>query len=308
MQSAKLAQCFLLAAIAGGAAAASQQRAAQDTSTDTHSLVPRGQPSQASDESTLRTQLKLNPSSPGLLYQLALVERLNREYDESLQTYTEAAKLQEPNAMQLRSVAFDYVELNDFDDALRWLQLAAKMEPRNVDVLYEMGRCLYTKNLFSEAESTYLRVLQIAPRHLRAEENLGLTYEGEDKPEQAENALRTAVKWADERRTSDPWPYLNLGDFLVEHSRAQEAIPVLKIAVSLAGNSAFSHERLGRALGLTGDRQGAVRELEAAVELDPQNAKTHFELGRVYREAGSPEKARDEFEKSNVLYGTRSNN
>lgn len=66
---------------------------------------------------------------------------------------------------------------------------------------------------FADAEAAFMKVLQLAPTHLKAEENLGLVYDAENKPEKAEEALRTATRWADERKLRDSWPYLYLQPF-----------------------------------------------------------------------------------------------
>lgn len=263
---------------------------------------------QEPDESGLRAQLQLHPGSADLLYRLAQLQRLKGQFKESLQTFTQAASLQKPNAVQLRSVALDYVQLNDYDDAIHWLRVATAMDPRNVDVLYSLGRCLYTQNQFAESEAAFLRVLQLAPANLKAEENLGLVYDAENQPEKAEQALRLVAAWAEERKIKDSWPFLDLGSLLLDQSRAQEALPYLEKAVALAGDSALCHEKLGRAFTATGHPASAVGELEMAVKLDPRNAKTHFELGRAYRDSGETEKARAEFALSKTLYGSHNQN
>lgn len=303
-----LVPCALSALACVCAAAQGPQAPAREA---THLNQPmQSEESAAPDvnEVDLRARLQVDPRSPDLLYQLALLQRQKGQFRESLQTYTHAAGMQKPNAAQLRSVALDYVQLNDYDDAIRWLRVAAGMEPGNIEVLYSLGRCLYTQNLFAEAEAAFAKVLQLVPSHLKAEENLGLVYDAENKPQKAEEALRTAARWADERNVHDSWPYLDAGSFLLDQNRAQEALPFLKKAAALATDSAQCHEKLGRALGSTGDRNGAVLELEVAVKLEPGNAKTHFELGRAYRDAGDSERARAEFDVSKSLYGTHNQN
>lgn len=257
-------------------------------------------------EAHLRTHLQQNPQSADTLYELALVLRQENKPRESLETYTRAAQIQKPNVAQLRSVALDYVLLDDYDDAVRWLRVALGMEPNNIDVLYSLGRCLYTRSLFSDAEKAYLRVLALDPTHLKAEENLGLTYDAENDPQRAEEALRTAAQWAKERDLKDPWPYLDLGTFLLDQSRAAEAQPFLERAAELDPKSASAHEKLGMALVANGDHTRGVRELQVAVGLAPNDPKIHYELGRAYRAAGQQEKARAEFEISKSLYGKHS--
>jgi tetratricopeptide (TPR) repeat protein len=198
------------------------------------------------------------------------------------------------------------VLLDDYDDAIRWLRVALGMEPNNTDVLYSLGRCLYTKSLFSDAEKVYLRVLALDPAHLKAEENLGLTLDAQDDPQQAEKALRTAAQWARERGLQDPWPYLDLGVLLLDQARAAEAQPFLERAVELGPKSAPAHEKLGIALVANGNSARGIRELQLAIGLAPNDPKFHFELGRAYRDAGLKDQAHAEFEISRTLYGDRS--
>ena len=260
--------------------------------------------SMAASETDLRTRLEQRPASPDIVYQLALVLRLEHKYKESLDFYTRAAGMQKPDAAELRSVAMDYVQLNDYDDAIHWLRIALGLEPTNVDVLYSLGRCFYTQSDLVKAEAAFMRVLQLQPDHLKAEENLGLTYDNENKPELAEKALRTAAGWADQRHLKDEWPYIDLGSLLLDQKRTAEALPLFQKAIAINSASAIAHEKLGRALLGAGKATDAVGELEKAVELDPQNARVHFELGRAYRDAGLPDKARAEFDISKTLYGT----
>jgi tetratricopeptide (TPR) repeat protein len=262
-------------------------------------------PDLAAVESGLRHEIELHPDSAPLLYKLGLVLRQENKPKESLETYTQAAHLEKPNSGQLRSVALDYVLLDDFDDAIHWLQIAVSFDPNDADVLYSLGRCFYSESRYPEAEQMFLRVLQIKPDHLKAEENLGLIYDFSNQPEKAEAALRKAVTLAGDEST-DEWPFLDLGAFLLDHDRAAEAVPFLLRASVIAVRCAACHEKLGRALVATGDASGGVKELETAAQLDPKNPKTHFQLGIAYRAAGALDKSRAEFALSQSLYGEHS--
>ena len=256
-------------------------------------------------ETGLRRDLALHPDSAPIRYKLGQALRLENKPKESLETYTQAARMQKPNAEQLRSVALDYVLLEDYNDAVHWLEIAASMEPGNADVLYSLGRCLYSQSRYGEAEAAFLRVLQIKPDHLKAEENLGLIYDYANQPEKAEAALRKAAEWASPD-SKDEWPFLDLGGFLLDHDRAAEAVPFLRRAAAISAACTACHEKLGRALLATGDASSGVKELEIAAQMDPGNAKMHFELGRAYRAVGALEKSRAEFALSQALYGEHS--
>lgn len=266
---------------------------------------PTPRPELPQREVSLRLAIANQPNSPDLLYRLALVLREENKPSESLATYTQAATLRTPSPVELNSVALDYVLLNDYDDAIHWLELANGMDPANTGVLYSLGRCYYSKGRYLDAEQMYKRVLAINPKHVKAEEGLGLTYDATNHPDKAEQALRNAAGWADPQG-QDEWPFLDLGSFLLDQDRAQEALGFLQIAVQIKYTSATCHEMLGRALLATDDVAGAVTELEKAEQLNPQNPKTHFELGRALRQAGQAQRAKEEFALSQKLYGTNS--
>jgi tetratricopeptide (TPR) repeat protein len=205
------ALCFLIAGMASCLLAQAPAAASNPTSNATPNATKEAAPSGAAyateesgratpmltrKEAELRAALALHPDSADSLYALALVLRQAGKPRESLDTYTQAAGYRKPGAEELRSVALDYVVLNDYEDAIHWLEIAARMEPRNSDVLYALGRCYYSKNRFLDAAKMYAEVLAIQPNHLKAEENLGLVYDAINRPDMAEEALRKAAGWA----------------------------------------------------------------------------------------------------------------
>ena len=256
-------------------------------------------------EGELRTQIARQPESADLLYRLALVLREERKPRASLDTYTKAAQRRPPTANELRSVALDYVILNDYDDAIHWLERAVQMDPKNIDVLYSLGRCYYSRDRYLDAGIQFERVLAIDPTHLKAEENLGLVFDATNHPDQAEEALRKAAGWAAEKQV-DEWPFLDLGTFLVERDKASEAVEPLRKAVRIRSSCAPCREKLGTALLAIDDLPGSIAELEEAARLAPKDPKAHFELGRALRKSGQTERAKQEFAASQKLYSSHS--
>lgn len=256
-------------------------------------------------EAALRTYASRHPDSPDALYMLGFV--LNREDKpaESLNAYTQAAKLATPQSDDLKVVALDYVLLNDYDDAIRWMKQAVAFDPKNEQAWYGLGRCLYSQSEFPEAAEAFQRALALDGSDVKAETNLGLAFEMGNRPQQAEQAYKAAVVLADADAKTDEWPYLDYASFLLEHDRPTEAIPLLERAVAVAPRCAQCHGKLGRALAETGKARQGVEELRKAVTLSPQDPKLHYDLGRAYRAAGEMEQARAELALSAKLYGAK---
>ena len=103
-----------------------------------------------------------------------------------------------------------------------------------------MGRTKYNENRFDEAVSVFQKCLILKPKDVKAEDNLGLSYEGLNQIEDAMAAYRTAIAWQTDAAVKDAGPYLDLGSLLVDSGKAGEALEDLQQAAGF-GARRFSH-------------------------------------------------------------------
>jgi tetratricopeptide (TPR) repeat protein len=252
-------------------------------------------------EESLRQYISVHPDSADALFMLGFVlNRLNRPA-ESLKIYTQAARLARPTGDDLKIVALDYVLVNDYPNAIKWLEEAVKRDPKNEDAWYYLGRAYYTKARMGEARKAFETILTINPRSVKAENNLGLIFENEGKIADALNAYRTAIAWQENIPHPSEQPYVNLGNLLMEQGQVRDAIGPLEKAVSLAPNDAYCHMTLGMAYRQLGQLEKAQSELEKATQLEPNNAKAHYQLGRLYKDMHAIDRAQVEFRKTEDL-------
>jgi tetratricopeptide (TPR) repeat protein len=246
-----------------------------------------------------------HPKSADGLYMLGYA--LNRENQpaESLRIYTIAARLSTPKSDDLRIVATDYVLLNDYPDAIKWMRQAIDMDPKNEPAWYGLGRCYYSQSSFGDAVQAFRYALKLDPTDLRAQTNLALTLDMVNEPAKADSEYLRAIALANSDPHSDQWPYLDYGSFLLEQAKAADAIPLLEKAVAKAPQCADCHGKLGRALQETGKNGAAVTELEKAVALDSKNAELHYALGHAYQAARMTDQARKEFEIAAKMYASK---
>ena len=252
-------------------------------------------------EDALRSYLVSFPNSSDALYVLGFV--LNRENrpSESLRVYTQAAAIVRPTGDDLKIVGLDYVLLDDYTDAIKWLEKAVELDPSNTDAWYFLGRACYTKGLRDEAWKAFVKVLDLDSHNVKAKNNIGLILETDGKSEAALDAYRTAITWQENDLHPNAQPYVNLGNLLMEQGQIHEAVPALEKAVTLAPNDAYCHMILGAAYRQLGKTEQAQRELELATQLDPDNAKAHYQLGRLYKERHDLDRAQEEFKKTDDL-------
>jgi tetratricopeptide (TPR) repeat protein len=255
----------------------------------------------SASESALRRYVALHTDSNEALYLLGFVLHRENKVEESLETYTRAASLKTPTADDLKIVGLDYVLLNDYANAIKWLEKAAELDPKDRDAWYYLGRAYYSRSLLRESRRAFLAVLDLDPRDARAENNLGLILESEAKPNEAMDAYRKAIEWQEGSPRRSEQPYLNLGSILLELDRAGEAIAPLEKAVELGATNATCHLKLGTAYLRTNRLPEAERELEKAARLEPENAAIHYQLARFYKQMHQMDKAKIEFQRTEEL-------
>lgn len=260
----------------------------------------------SSAEATVRKYLSQQDASADGHYLLGYILSREGKAKESLAEYTRAAQLRNPTANDLKVVAVDYVLLGDLVDADKWLTKALSWNAADADGWYYLGRTKYNENRFAEAIEAFQKCLTLDARNVKAEDNLGLSYEGLNQPTQAIEAFRTAIAWQDGASQKNAQPYLNLGMLLAEQEGPEAGVSYLQEAVGLAPQNAKAHEQLGRAYLKMKQWKNAHEELERAVALAPNSSSLHYELGISYRDQGLKDQAKKEFDRCTELNATHS--
>jgi Flp pilus assembly protein TadD len=224
----------------------------------------------------------------------------------SLAEFTAGAKFHDPSAADLKVVALDYVLLGDYVDADKWLTKMLQWTPNDAEGWYYLGRTKYNENRFAEAVDAFQRCLKLNPGDFKAEDNLGLSYAGLGRREEAAAAYQQAIDWQSGAALKNPGPYIDLGDLLLDENRNEEAVSYLLQAIGIAPREARAHELLGKAYSRLEQLPGARSELEKAIELSPQKANLHCMLAPIYRKQALADKAKIEYDRCAALAGSHS--
>jgi Tfp pilus assembly protein PilF len=252
-------------------------------------------------DQALRAYLQSHRNSSDALYMLGFVlNRENRAAD-SLELYTQAAAIIPPTSDDLKIVGLDYVLLDDYADAIKWLEKSVALDSKNKDAWYYLGRAYYTRSRLTEARKAFQTVLDLDPRNAKAENNLGLILESDAQPLAAIEAFQKAIAWQENEPHASEQPYVNLGSLLIEQGKIKEAIDPLEKAVKLAPENAYCRLRLGTAYLRAREFDGAQRQLEKAIQINPDDPTAHYQLGRLFNEIHAPERAKAEFQRTEEL-------
>ena len=311
-----------------GAQARAQAEAEDATLTRARSLLQNGQVREA--ELSVRQFLKEHPSSAGAHFLLGYVlfrkiqadasammdaaasdnavrlPSIEENLKESLAEFTEGAKFHAPGAFDLKIVALDYILLKDYADADKWLTKSLLWDAKDSEAWYYLGRTKYNENRFEEAVSAFQQCLKLDEKNVKAEDNLGLAYQGLGRNDGATTAFKKAISWQKDTLNQNSGPFIDLGALLLEQNRAQEAVEYLVQGAAISPREARAHEHLGKAYERLEQLDKAQAEFEKAVGLSPQSASLHYLLGRVYRKQGNVDKAKIEFDRSAELRGNTS--
>lgn len=225
---------------------------------------------------------------------------------ESLAEFTAGAKYHVPSALDLKIVALDYLLLKDYNDADHWLTRSLQAGPRDAQAWYYLGRTKYGKGQFPEAIQAFAQCLRLEPRNVKAETNVGLSYEALERPDEAAQAFQNAISWQAENSAKDPEPFIELGHLYVNQNQPEKAVSYLTQSIAILPKVAKAHEELGRAYSLLNRFPEAQAELEKAIELTPQAPNLHCLLAPVYRKQGLADKAKAESDRCAALSGTHS--
>jgi len=240
--------------------------------------------------------------SPGDLPSTAIdAQSREKKIRASLDAFTEGAKSGKPSADDLKIVALDYVLLEDYADADKWLSLALEWNPRDSEGWYYLGRIKYGENRFEEAIIAFQKCLELRPNYILAMNGVGLSYAGLNKNAEAISWLQKAISFENGAAQKTPEPYIDLGDLLGQQARFEEALSVLQEAVAIDPKNIRAHEKLGKTY-LSLDRlTDSEHELKTAISLDPGQARFHYLLSQVYRKLGRLESAKSELAQFEAL-------
>lgn len=259
----------------------------------------------AESEAVLRSYVASNPQNAEAHFLLGYALFREQKAKDSLDEFTAGAKYRRPRADELKIVAADYVMLGDYGDADKWFSEAVVEAPNDPDAWYLLGRTKYNENEFPAAIDAFEHALKLRPKYVEAENNIGLAWKELNDSEKAQAAFQSAIDWQGDS-PSDAQPFLNLGVLLGNSNQNEQAIPLLKKALSLAPKNPSVYEELGKVYMGMNRLADAQAELEKAVVLAPDTSSLHYKLGQILRKEGQADRAQQEFAICERLNGAHS--
>jgi tetratricopeptide (TPR) repeat protein len=180
----------------------------------------------------------------------------------------------------LRDQAHSAVENGHSSEALAALTDAAKYQPDNPDVQYELGTVELQMLLWDDAVQAFQRTLKLRENDSLALYNLGRAFGGLSRFEDARRQFASYVAV----RPGDASGYCALGMTLAALERASEAREQFERSIALAPEQTESYFRHGLLDLDAKNLDEAAKNFRQVLTHDPKHAGALSGLGRVYFE------------------------
>jgi tetratricopeptide (TPR) repeat protein len=204
----------------------------------------------------------------------------------------------------------------DYDSACEEFKAAIEVDPGYFDARENYGMCLMRQGtivgdkgnadrqqeLYKEARSHFIRLLEMNPNNFNARHHLGFMDLVEQRFESAEQNFKRCLEIDPE----NPVCSYNLGNTYLKTARCADAIQAFIGALRGNGGtesevSIGARQNLGVAYELCAKNDGAIKEFLDKIKSDPGNPTHHFDLGNIYAEKGLPDQAVNEWENTAKL-------
>jgi len=162
---------------------------------------------------------------------------------------------------------------NDLPTAHAYLASAIDTEPRMADHWVNMGVVFGRNEQMNDAETAFLRALEIDASEYAAMSNLYEVYLSEENLEAAEMLHAKVEKY----RSKNPYYLLMLSDEALEQARFKESISLLERAIKKKKDDHQLHFALAKTQYLSGELTAAEGSMVRVRELAPENMLTYYD-------------------------------
>ena len=162
--------------------------------------------------------------------------------------------------------------------AIESLQKAAGKNPKDPDAQYKLGNALFDAQRYGEAASAYGEVIRLAPRHVAALTNLGLSLKRLGRMPESVVAYRQAL-------ALDPNDVTTLRDLAIALEAAgdlESAAQLWRRLTELQPEDVRGWLSLARATFQLEHYEEAAKAFETVLRLDPGLADNYYNLGMCY--------------------------
>jgi tetratricopeptide (TPR) repeat protein len=181
-----------------------------------------------------------------------------------------------------------YEKSNDTQNALREYKEAARLNPRNFDILYALGKLQYNSRQYDEAARSFGAAASVDPKAARAHFNKAMSLlQTRDFPKALQAFQDAASAQPDYAKA-----YYEIGKILWKQNQdVPKALTAFRSAVKYDPRNAIYLRNLGEILSTSGNFREAESYFTQALAVEPGHAETNYNLAIVKIGLGAPKDA-----------------
>ena len=162
-------------------------------------------------------------------------------------------------------------------EALIINQKTVKINPKDVEAVYNLGNTFKELNRLEEARANYKIAIKLQPEHFGAYNNLGIVLKELGEFEDAEISFKCLVKL----KPNNVEAINNLGNILKELRKVKEAKKAFQDSIKFKPNYAEAHYNMGIIFEESGEFIKAKKKYETVVKLEPSHIRAHYSLSKL---------------------------
>lgn len=205
--------------------------------------------------------------------------------------FDQAAKLRPDNASIWKALGVAFASRGEYPKAEEPFRKACRLNPRLPDACLYLGRTLYLQDRFDSA----LEILRQGRPSAQSRRIEAMSLEALGRAAEARAAFEQAMRLPEHSPPNED-SGIDFGVFLFRQARAEEALVVLREALSRHPDASRAHLELGCVLLALDRVEESVPHLERAAAFEPGNARAHLLLGKAYLRIGKAELAQRELD------------
>lgn len=215
-----------------------------------------------------------------------------------------AGKAAHPDAEAHRILARSFTAARQYDDAIRHLREAVRIDPRNPDAHLELALAFEAASLTDQAIAELKTAARLEPDNAWTHATMGLIHLKQDNVDEAIDEFRAAARL--DPKNAGYQAALGRA-YSRQPGRIREASAAFEAALRLKSADPAAQAALTREAGVEQALLELVRQAEGEVRKTPGSAEACQKLGVAYAYAGNAGAARQEIERALQLkpgYGT----
>lgn len=238
--------------------------------------------------------LELRPDWPEAMFNLACALKMISDLEGALKMYLKLEEMNPGDSRTLLNIGSLYLERDDGENALLWLERARQGAGDNAVLFNNLGRACILQKRFSRAREHFEQAIRLDPDLAEAWFNLAEVNAAENRPLEAVELYRSAI----EKQPDMYAAHNNMGNVLRVLKRYPEAIEAFQKVVEHNPQLAEAHYNLGSAYQDNAQYAEALQHLATAIHIRPEYAHAWSNLALACKNTGDLDRARSYFDRA----------